>query len=67
MSGVITLSVLRQVVMGGVGLGNVNASLALGRERTLRALGGLVGLRVRRVGHRLMLMGAAVDLQPHDS
>lgn len=54
--------------MGGVGLGNVNASLrTLGRQRTRRALGGLVGFRVRRVGYRLMLMGAAVDLQSHDS
>lgn len=56
--------VLRLVEMSGVGLGDVYAGLrALGsRQRALRALGGLVRLRVRRVGHRLVLMGAAVDL-----
>lgn len=53
--------------MGRVGLGDVDASLrALGTgQRALRALGGFVGLRVRRIGYRLMLMGAAVDLQRH--
>lgn len=53
--------------MGRVGLGDVDASLrALGTgQRALRALGGFVGLRVRRIGYRLVLMGAAVDLQRH--
>lgn len=52
--------------MGRVSLGDVDASLrALGGQRALRALGSLVRLRVRRVGHRLMLMGAAINLQRH--
>jgi len=53
------------ILVGRVSLGDVNARLrALSSgQRALRALGGLVRLRVRRVGHRLMLMGAAVDLQ----
>lgn len=60
------LALSRMVEMSRVGLGDVNASLrALGGQRALRALGGLVGLRVRRVGHRLMLMGAAINLQRH--
>lgn len=51
------------IEMSRVGLGDVDASLrALGGQRALRAFSGLVGLRVRRVGHRLMLMGAAIDL-----
>lgn len=54
------------VEMGRVGLGDVDAGLrALRGQRTLRALGGLIGLRVRRVCHRLVLMGAAIDLQRH--
>lgn len=55
------------VLVGRVGLGDVNARLRAlnGGQRALRTLGGLVGLRVRGVGHRLMLMGAAVDLQRH--
>lgn len=58
------LALSRMIEMSRVGLGDVNASLrALGGQRALRALGGLVGLRVRRVGHRLMLMGAAINLQ----
>lgn len=53
------------VVMGGLRFRDMNSRLrALGRQRTLRALGGLVRFRVRRVGHRLMLMRATVDLQP---
>lgn len=52
------------IVVGGVGLGDVNPGLrALGRQRALRALGGLVRFRVRGVCHRLVLMGAAVDLR----
>lgn len=54
------------IKMGRVSLGNVDASLrALGGQRALRALGSLVGLRVRGVGNRLMLMSAAIDLQRH--
>jgi len=55
---------LRLVEMSGVSLGDVYAGLrAVGSwQRALRALGRLVGLRVRGVGHRLMLMGATVDL-----
>lgn len=50
-------------MMGGVRLGDVNPSLrALGWQRTLRALGSFVRLRVRRVGHCLMLMGTTIDL-----
>lgn len=59
-----TLPVLRLIVMGRVSLGDVDARLrAVGRQGALRALGRLVGLCVRGVGHRLMLMSAAVDLQ----
>lgn len=48
-----------------MGLGDVDAGLrALADGQwALRALGGLVGLRVRGVGYCLVLMGAAVDLQ----
>lgn len=54
------------IEVGRVGLGNVDTSLrALGGQKILRALGSLVGLRVRGIGHRLMLMGAAVDLKIH--
>lgn len=54
------------VEMSRVGLGDVDAGLrALAGQRALRALGGLVGLRVRGVGHRLVLMGAAINLQRH--
>lgn len=50
--------------MRRVGLCDVNSSLrAFGWQRALRTLRRFVRLRVRRVGHRLMLMGAAVDLQ----
>lgn len=60
------LALSRMIEMSRVGLGNVDTGLrALGGQRTLRALGGLVGLRVRGVGHRLMLMGAAVNLKIH--
>lgn len=59
----IRLSVLLLVMMSGVRLGDVNPSLrALGWQRTLRALGSFVRLRVRRVGHCLMLMGTTIDL-----
>lgn len=47
-----------------MGLGDVDAGLrALAGQWALRALGGLIGLRVRGVGYCLMLMGTAVDLQ----
>lgn len=48
-----------------MGLGDMNAGLrALADgQRTLRALGGLVGLGVRGVGNCLVLKSAAVDLQ----
>lgn len=60
------LALSRLVEMSRVGLGDVNAGLcALGGQRALRALSGLVGLRVWGVDHRLMLMGAAIDLQRH--
>lgn len=60
------LALSRMIEMGRVSLGDVDASLrALGGQRALRALGSLVRLRVRRVGHRLVLMGAAIDLQRH--
>lgn len=63
---VLALSVLRLIMVSRVSLGDVDAGLLLlGRQRTLRALGSFVRLRVRRVGHRLMLMGAAIDLQRH--
>lgn len=59
----IRLSELLLIVMGGVRFRNVNARLrALGWQRALGALGSFVGFRVRRVGHRLMLMRTAIDL-----
>lgn len=69
LGGVMAFPVLRLIMMSRVSLGDVDAGLlrALGRQRTLRALGGFVGFRVRGVGHRLVLMGAAVDLQRHVS
>lgn len=58
------LALPRLIEMSRVGLGDVDASLrALADGQwALRALGRLVGLRVRRVGYCLVLMGAAVDL-----
>lgn len=68
LGGVLAFSVLRLIMVSRVCLGDVDASLLLlGRQRTLRALGSFVRLRVRGVGHRLMLMGTAVDLQRHVS
>lgn len=69
LGGVMAFPVLRLIMMSRVSLADVNAGLlrALGRQRALRALGGFVGLRVRGVGHRLVLMSAAVDLQRHVS
>lgn len=60
----LTFSRVLLILVGRVGLGDVNARLrALNAgQRALRTLGGLVGLRVRGVRHRLMLMSAAVDL-----
>jgi len=52
--------------MSCVGLGYMDAGLrALGGQRALRALGGLIGLRVWRIGYRLVLMSTAIDLQKH--
>lgn len=52
------------IEMSRMGLGDVDAGLrALAGQWALRALGGLIGLRVRGVGYCLMLMGTAVDLQ----
>lgn len=54
------------IEMSRMGLGDVDAGLrALAGQWALRALGGLIGLRVRGVGYCLMLMGTAVDLQWH--
>lgn len=52
------------IEVGRVSLGDVNAGLrTLVGQRALWALGGFVWLRVWRVGHRLMLMSTAIDLQ----
>lgn len=54
------LALSRMIEMGRVGLGDMDAGLR--GQRALRALSGLVGLRVWRVGHRLVLMGTTIDL-----
>jgi len=51
--------------MSRVGLGYVDAGLRALGQRALRTLGGLIGLRVWRIGYRLMLMSATIDLQRH--
>lgn len=60
------LALSRLIEMSRMGLADVDAGLrALAGQWALRALGGLIGLRVRGVGYCLMLMGTAVDLQWH--